>query len=1159
MPAVTTVPGTGGNWSNPSAWSTGLVPDSLDQVTIGNPRTLITAIPQAPGSILTVTSNAHGYVNDEPFVLGCPTGAQVRAPLMYSNVYYMRNVTANTFQIARTPGGTPLVDQGGYFGGSGAGVFIARPYVMVFDMADTVVDALFVHVGATFQAATTMSTQLRTIAVSTCYGGGKLAVDLLAHPTRTFKWLLPGLGGWGSQSLRIQQDSNYHVLRGKFRKRRANLLTTLTQDVSTSFQVSDATGWEVGDRLIFSATQPRNGSTALRASTVFIASITPGAGTIATITFTGSGAGGNTTNNPHLVGGLVCNFTSNVIFESFNKADGQRGHIHLSRQDGFNNSEQYLTGSTDAVRSTFVENVLFDSLGVGWAYSLDIMMGGDRIDHSIGGINSNAFFEHSRGLRVTGGTSTTFPNFENVFYQTLIGGHAFEISGYSAPEEITGWASVWSRPDQGADFRGNLKCVTRNLHLSGTTIPMWINSGGYLTHYGLETYGYELVAYGTGITKFVDSSFAKFVTGFSGNRRSIGRASGSGEVEYVNCDTPFPNAHSWPVSWLENVYLQAAPLQTFYTVNGVNGDPTIQQVYSAHLNSSVPLWSRDNVLAKNSPSSLVGRFSHTYVMARVQTIQTISGVPIRVKGSLRKDAAYGSGTRPTVSIVGFGVTVTQTMPDVTDTWWDFTLDYVQSSGQTGPVEFRFEHQTTSVTGKCWLSGTVIGNMIQRSRHYGYKFNETSTTQEVNPFVGVLEAEAIAYTGVTLNTVTPSITIGAGTANTFHKVYDYIQAWACLNVDSPVLLTTTDDITFTVPTNCEVSWPGMSTDGTLSGGILRLAAPGVHTYRLSGCTIRFEAAGTYAMGLTVFSGTVTLVNTSGGAVIVEAPVGVSFVNTGPSITVQTPSVTQSVTLLGVPPASRVQIYDYKNDVELFNGISGYSWVDPAPAVLSRDIRVRVARVNGADADQFKEYLAGTCGITAETCAREYIVSQVPDATYNANGLVGSSITGITFTDNAVDLVNCNIAGGLVTWGEIYAAFAYWTYTAAGIANDFTYISAPDPANYLLSSMKIRNVSAVDLLVTGGYGRDATTLSSRDIIDTAGSTGNIFLAPDHVVAYQTLGSPVITGDISAVLTAVGNVPANVLTAANANPIASDVREVNGVDLQGSGTTLDPMRPS
>lgn len=52
-------------------------------------------------------------------------------------------------------------------------------------------------------------------------------------------------------------------------------------------------------------------------------------------------------------------------------------------------------------------------------------------------------------------------------------------------------------------------------------------------------------------------------------------------------------------------------------------------------------------------------------------------------------------------------------------------------------------------------------------------------------------------------------------------------------------------------------------------------------------------------------------------------------------------------------------------------------------------------------------------------------------------------------------------------------------------------------------------------------------------------------------------VITGDISDVPTAIENAAA-VLAAAQSTPIYSEIRRVNGVAVDGTGTDLDPWGP-
>lgn len=256
--------------------------------------------------------------------------------------------------------------------------------------------------------------------------------------------------------------------------------------------------------------------------------------------------------------------------------------------------------------------------------------------------------------------------------------------------------------------------------------------------------------------------------------------------------------------------------------------------------------------------------------------------------------------------------------------------------------------------------------------------------------------------------------------------------------------------------------------------------------------------------------------------------------GATVSIDAPQLYQSVTVSGFTAGSRIQIYDTTNSAELFNGtasagntvVSGTTatWTDPTAAAGTRAIRVRVAYVSGTTAKQFIETSGLTCGVTSGTESITYPITQVADTTYDSNAVNGSAVTGITFTDAATDLVNINLAANTTPLKDIYAAFVYWIFTAAGIDDDVAYIDAPDPANYIMTSMKFRNTSANPLKITGGYFYDSTG-SVENCVDVTGSTGNIYPMPEHVVPYQTTGTYAITGDLQDALDAIAGVPADV----------------------------------
>jgi hypothetical protein len=372
----------------------------------------------------------------------------------------------------------------------------------------------------------------------------------------------------------------------------------------------------------------------------------------------------------------------------------------------------------------------------------------------------------------------------------------------------------------------------------------------------------------------------------------------------------------------------------------------------------------------------------------------------------------------------------------------------------------------------------------------------------------------------------------------------------------------------------------------AGGTLNIGAAGTYTFDTSGTVIVSmtpTAPGTYAMSGVTAGTQLDLRNTSAHAITVElsteaAAVAITSNNTGGTITVSAPQIYQSVTITGFTVGTGIEIYDYGvADVQLFNGtasagntvISGSTctWTDNVAAAAQRDIRVRLTYQSGVTAKEMIEANIGSCGTTEPSNAVSYVATQTNDTTYNTNAIDGSTVTGITIVD-ATNKVQIAIAGGSVTWPQIYAYQVYWLHTDAGREDDFAFIEAPDTANYLLTGFQIKNTSSptVPLVISSGYGRDATTEASVDLVDTTG--GTLIFAPDHVVAYSS-GSGLTPGqdaNLTAIKlatdayldAAVSDVPTGVLTAATSAPIAANIKKVNDITVTGTGVEGDTWGP-
>lgn len=654
-----------------------------------------------------------------------------------------------------------------------------------------------------------------------------------------------------------------------------------------------------------------------------------------------------------------------------------------------------------------------------------------------------------------------------------------------------------------------------------------------------------------------------------------------------------------------------------------DNDPLNQDIYRPKASIASPTFVRDGAEMSNANASM-----------RIDTLGTFEiyrDFPILVKGGAattlfvlcKKNADYGSSTRPTAQLTGLGTSLAAvTCPDNTD-WNVLDLSYASDSAPSsdGVLTLRLTAQSATATGKVYFSGIPITPFVTRARHYGYVVAETSLTLTDDPAIdpGISEATAGGYTGITITWgATSSISTGAD--QTFKKLVHYTAATMVDEVDNALPITWAggyDAPAIFAQGDIDISGDTLNGSGAIDMGAHTLTAtlPWVYTYTggtfsqattvptFSGGTLNIGAAGTFtytqAASMTVsatptsasnyvlssgtFTGTLTFHNTTAYNITVEIPAGTTTSSAGSpgagTVTFVSPQVYQSVVITGFTAGSRIYIYDTEGAGELlFNGttssgetvISGSTctWTDATAAAANRVIFLRVAYVNGATAKEFIEVTTiGTCGTTDGTKTVSYIVAQTADAVYDANGVTMDgtifAACGITFTDAATDLVNINIAADTVALKTVYAAFAWWIFTSPGIDDDVAYIDGVDPANYILTSMKIRNTSTDPLKITGGYFYDSTG-SVENCVDVAGSSGNIYPMPEHVVAYQTTGTYAITGDLQDALDAIADVPADVLAAATATPIRAKLAEIESTtsgtkQIEGAGTEADPWGPS
>lgn len=215
--------------------------------------------------------------------------------------------------------------------------------------------------------------------------------------------------------------------------------------------------------------------------------------------------------------------------------------------------------------------------------------------------------------------------------------------------------------------------------------------------------------------------------------------------------------------------------------------------------------------------------------------------------------------------------------------------------------------------------TLYAPFTFKVRKYGYKFLQKATnwtkrsaediSMETNTYALATEATVAAYTGIAINGATSTITLTA--SHSLQEVYEYGQYWAAqtANVGYAEPIATVEGNNFTLTTGWTIVCDAYLTYGTkrLAGGTLQFNTAGTYAPTVGTITLKFNAVGTFNFGAANFADTITLVNVSAGAVTVSLAAGVSYVNSGPNITVDTPPVYQGISFTGLVAGSQLKIF------------------------------------------------------------------------------------------------------------------------------------------------------------------------------------------------------------------------------------------------------------
>ncbi len=525
-------------------------------------------------------------------------------------------------------------------------------------------------------------------------------------------------------------------------------------------------------------------------------------------------------------------------------------------------------------------------------------------------------------------------------------------------------------------------------------------------------------------------------------------------------------------------------------ITGVNAQATFAQVAAVPAMSNLLLrglltglsgstsvgastYEISNMVSLNNTNDALFWGGHTFNLIDPSWSASISALNnVSATGTFNEKYTYGMTLKNSSDVAISGVQVF--CKDVFGTQAFNTS--ADGSGVVSQQKITYKSFVKSVALSTSYTTTTYSPHTFRYRKYGYQaVQETSTVNApilssksllTNAFVVATEATAAAYTGVSISGAGKTITLSS--ARSVQEIYDYSQAWADdsgnMQYDEP--LSTVDGTNFTITASwvlnagTHLSYGGKR----LSGGVIKLGAAGTYSPVIGTTTIDFTASGTFNLAGIDCTGTVTFTNSSGGSVTAEIPAGLSYVNTGPNITISAPQVYATATVLA---NTRVQLYNVTTDTEIDNAFvtgTSYSYAITSEAVSGDVLRLRACKLGKVAGEASGVW--GSSGV-------EFLVTQPDDSIYTTWGIDGSTITEFSGDVTGHIYIDANDLDGLTTKVRLGAWYSYVLTTEIGIRHFYGAVS------YLAANAIRINVDVADILIENVNSSTALTFTDTDV--------------------------------------------------------------------------------
>lgn len=247
---------------------------------------------------------------------------------------------------------------------------------------------------------------------------------------------------------------------------------------------------------------------------------------------------------------------------------------------------------------------------------------------------------------------------------------------------------------------------------------------------------------------------------------------------------------------------------SYHFFRNINNDTTQQLIYRKGGRVI-----RDNSTVNRGQSSLaMYSWYSTAAITHQSTVSVGANSTVKIQGYARFNAAFGTANPPTLTVSGLGITpVVYTAPATADAWHLIDLDITNPQSYPGTLTLDFSalSAANTETAAAWFDGIAMADFVPWTRHYGYTYDPSNPLRTADPVVQLTEAQAVALTGISY----AAGTLTVSSAHTIREVYDWMQWYECSNRLAPIM-TSSDGISFALSADFDLS-AALTGTGSLS--------------------------------------------------------------------------------------------------------------------------------------------------------------------------------------------------------------------------------------------------------------------------------------------------------------------------------------------------------